>query len=232
MLEAPERRRIERAANDARIRLGFGPGAVDALEALDRAGVAVLVYPFAKKAVDGIYRRTDTGAFAAVNSARPRSRQHFTAAHELGHHEFDLGPTQFVDEQLEAATDSPVEQRADEFAAAFLMDTGSLRGLLEQLGPIEPEAIVLTVAASYRVSVPVAAWRLVNLSLLDRADAQAVTKRRSTSLRDRLAALDLPVASAQTDKRRWVSDRYHQAVLALRESGVVPPSAFPGLLND
>ena len=232
MIEAAERRRIERSANDARIRLGFGPGPLDPLDALDRAGVAVLVTPFAKKAVDGIYRRTDVGAYAAVNSARPRSRQAFTAAHELGHHELDLGTTQFVDEQLEAATDTLVEQRADEFAAAFLMDARSLAGLVEKMDNASPERVVLTTAAAYGVSLPAAAWRLVNLGHLERVDAQAVTKRRSRSVKDRLELLGLPVDSAHTDKRRHVPDRYHQAVVALREAGVVPPSAFDGLLND
>lgn len=108
------------------------------------------------------------------------------------------------------------------------MDAGSLRGLIDQVSATEPERIVLTIAATYGVSVPAAAWRLVNLGLLDQLGAQAVTKRRARLLKDRFTALGLPDLSALTDKRKWVSDRYHRSVLALRESGVVPPSAFQG----
>lgn len=230
-MDATERRRIEKNANDTRVLLGLGPGRIDPFDALERASVAVLVYPYRKKAIDGAYRREADGSYATINSARPISRQRFTAAHELAHHVLDVSGAQFIDEQLESPTQSIIELRADEFAAAFLMDAASVNALVSDLEGSPVEKVVLSVAATFGVSVSAAAWRLVRLNRLREDEARAIMGVRRPSLSKRFMALGLSPDSAQTDRRRHVPARYHEAVVALRDSGEILSGAFEDLLN-
>jgi len=121
---------------------------VDVLGAIQRLGIVLALADLGR--TSGLYLpRSEIQRLPGIllNSQHPRSRQRYTAAHELGHHVFkhtaaidgDLEDQLEVGlrrSSLEGWTDS--EKEAESFGAWFLMPRRLLRAGLTRLGLTEP----------------------------------------------------------------------------------------------
>jgi Zn-dependent peptidase ImmA (M78 family) len=153
---------VERRAHGVRDRLGIGDAPIADMPAtLTDAGLVVLVRPLGDDGPEGLYvRRAEYGA-VLLNGDSYLPRLRFTAAHELGHHEY--GANAAVDVVIGATTD-PEERRANAFAASFLMPREALANRVT--GPaITPERVV-EIANEFGVSYETLVFRLHNLGFL------------------------------------------------------------------
>lgn len=171
---------IERRAAEVRERLGLGTAPVgDFTATLADAGLVVLVRPLGPKGPEGLYvRRAGYGA-VLLNGDAYLPRLRFTAAHELGHHEY--GAEAVVDVAIGATTD-PEERRANAFAASFLMPRDAL--VQRIAGPAPSAERVVEVASEFGVSYETMVYRLHNLQLLPGGAA-----RRDQLLAERSAVM-------------------------------------------
>ena len=160
-----------RLAEEERRRLGLGEDPIrDLFPLLEGQGIKVLKHRFAPgSAVAGcLFFDEPDGPCIVVNADQPLGRQRFTAAHEYCHYLRDPELRSHAVEIQEPGTGKePHEQRADAFAAAFLMPEAGVTRYLEELGlsrgdPLHPEEVVL-LCRYFGVSYEAMLWRLTNL---------------------------------------------------------------------
>lgn len=121
----------ERAARALRQELGlsFAPlhSIWDVIEARD---VTFAVHDFGPNGGDGLYLRAAPTSVIVVNGRNRLSRQRFTAAHELGHHElhrFDSDQAIVVDKNVYDNSGDVREIAANAFAGYLLAPTEGLK---------------------------------------------------------------------------------------------------------
>lgn len=145
---------------------------VDVFQAVQRLGLVLAFAPLGR--VSGLYipRRGSGGIL--LHSGHPRTRQRYTAGHELGHHAF--GHAAEVDLDLEGALQrddlerwSDHEKEAEAFGAWFLMPRRLLRAGLKQLGidvpqnPYHVYSLALWLGTSYTATArQLSATRLIS----------------------------------------------------------------------
>jgi hypothetical protein len=117
----------------------------DVYETISREGVDLQFVDI--PSLEGMYLEEVETERICVCSHRPVGRQHFTAAHELGHHVLGHG-TRFdaiVDEFGEATDLTPEEFAADAFARYLLMPPRAVQGAFRERGfdlaHLEPLAV-------------------------------------------------------------------------------------------
>ena len=110
---------------------------VDVFGAVARVGLVLAFAPFGR--VSGMYVRTAGSQGVLLNQGHPRTRQRYTAGHELGHHSF--GHQTEVDEDLEVTLQRgnvdrwpDHEKEAEAFGAWFLMPRSVIRAGMKRLG--------------------------------------------------------------------------------------------------
>jgi hypothetical protein len=164
-------------AEEARDSLGFGPEEpVDMLEL------------FKRLAIDSRHDELDDGNIRGVAIASPEHRptvvindrspfsqsdkaRRFTLAHELSHLLYDRGHGQRLAVASGPWAPPEVEQRANAFAAYFLMPPDGIRSYAAKLTqPIQSRKAIEEVAAHFRVSYVAMVEHLYNIGLL--SDAQ------------------------------------------------------------
>lgn len=125
----------------------------------------------------------DFGTAIAVNAAQTPARQRFSLAHEYGHAVMDRDGPATVSRRDD---DAPAEQRANAFAAAFLLPEPGVRGFLRARGKELRSRNAATgararqlscvdaalLAQHFGVSYPAAVWRLRNLKLAGPGEAK------------------------------------------------------------
>jgi Zn-dependent peptidase ImmA (M78 family) len=137
---------------------------IDVFAAIERLGIVLAFAPMDK--CSGVYipaSRPRSLAGILIHQGHPRSRQRFTAAHELGHHVF--GHEFEIDTDLEQRffrngynSVSDREKQAEAFATWFLMPRRLLRAGMRELElsleePAEVYALSLWLGTSYQATV-------------------------------------------------------------------------------
>lgn len=169
----------ELAARWARRRLTLDPAApLTGLSGhLARLGVPVIVARFPSASRLAGCALTLPGGLAAVlvNANHPLPRRRFTVAHELAHLLFDTAsPVSACDAgEVRPGPRSRPEQRADAFAAAFLLPRRALR--LPAESPLALDWL-RALEAAYGVSHAATVHRLHNLRLLTEEEARLLRK--------------------------------------------------------
>lgn len=153
------------AAQALRGRLGIAadsPFELDLLETSERElgiGVCILELP---EALAGAYLRTGRSDHIFIQAINFPTRQRFTIAHELGHHE--LGHEGVIEQEVDVGgkTTVPEEQQANYFASELLMPIEAVRVWMdEQLGGRPPElADVVLMADAFHSSPPAMLYRI------------------------------------------------------------------------
>jgi Zn-dependent peptidase ImmA (M78 family)/transcriptional regulator with XRE-family HTH domain len=211
----------EKLAGRVRVAMGIGdqdlPYELADLASLieERLGIDIGFNPL-PPGLDGLSARRDSFSLALVSSGVAATRQRFTLAHELGH--LSAGDSQeiTVDENVFGPhRQRPDEQRANGFAAAFLMPAEALRAAVPP--GFLSEAVVAELLARYGVSLDALAFRLHNVGLVN-----ASTRNRIRSLSSSGIALRNGRTSdlqARND-RRVPGSLLHRAIEAYVSGGL------------
>lgn len=169
-----------------RLHLGADPSG-DLFGLLEREGVKVIFADLREDVSGGYFSTDETGPCIFLNRSQVLPRVRFTAAHEFAHVLFDRDEQpSLVDRAVPMAKGSASEQRANAFAAAFLMPELGVRGYLDELG-IEPSRLtglaLLGLSEHFGTSYPATLYRLQSLGLIDRQRRLELEEDRSTPMR-------------------------------------------------
>lgn len=186
---------------------------VDVFEAISDLGIVLAFAPLGS--VSGMYFPGGSSSGILLHEGHPRTRQRYTAGHELGHHAFGHAATRDVD--LEAALRRgdgerwpDHEKEAEAFGAWFLMPRRLVRHGLAELGIEEPRdpfdvyALSLWLGTSYTAT----ARQLATTRIVDRGTADQWSKIPPARLKQALAGELVP-----DDLRNdvwWLDARYHE----------------------
>jgi Zn-dependent peptidase ImmA (M78 family) len=187
----------QRFARALRQELDYGIGPINIWEVLRQRGILVARHDFGSDGGDGLYVWTDTeeGALALVvlNTARRASRQRFTAAHELGHHEMhqpERGEPDLVivDEDVFGTRSDPREEAASAFAAYLLAPSEAIARDLIGLDPqrIVPSTVV-ELMRTYGLSYDAMVNRMNNAGVINAAQRDRLKKQAEGNV-DKLVA--------------------------------------------
>ncbi|MGI8624549.1 MAG: ImmA/IrrE family metallo-endopeptidase [Solirubrobacteraceae bacterium] len=182
-LTTPPWKQGEDAALALRHTLRLGDGPVNIWQVIRGMGIVLAVWDFGPAGGDGRYINKASRPMIVINSGQRASRQRFTAAHELGHHELhrhDRDNLVVRDDNITAGGADPVEQAASAFAGAFLAPAA---GLMNALGgkhgaAITPEDVVALMGEfglSYEATVNrLAKSRINNQPIINQPQRQAL----------------------------------------------------------
>lgn len=141
----------------------------------DQLGIGVALEDL-DKGWDGLSISRGPLRLALVSTRISPTRQRFTLAHEIGHITGDQSEDLVIDENVfSRGVRSPVETRANAFAAAFLMPHAALERALT--GQTVDEALVAELLRRFGVSQDALAYRLHNCALIS-----AATRNRIQSM--------------------------------------------------
>ena len=170
----------ERAARALRFELGLGHGPIDVYDVIHGRGVAIAFCDL--DGDDGRYVFHNGRALIIVTSdCEESSRQRFTAAHELGHHELHRftnaseAPTYLVDRSIYETGGERREVEANSFAGSLLLPTEAIRATFAERRKIEVEDVA-ELMTRYRVSHPTAVYRLHNSGYITAARRDALLR--------------------------------------------------------
>lgn len=196
---APPWKQGEDAALALRHRLRYEDRPVNVWDAIRHVGVALALEDFGQDGGDGRYLYKDGRALIVVNVAKRVTRQRFTAAHELGHHEMHRHDRESIvvrDDDIFKQTDDPLEMAANAFAATFLAPAA---GLAQALGPdkrgkhISPEDVV-SLMADFGLSYEATVYRLNNAGLVNQPQRRTLIEAAKGSIGRMLAAAGIDEA--------------------------------------
>lgn len=177
-LSVPPWKQGEDAALALRHRLRLGDAPVNIWDVARQAGALVALHDFGADAADGMYLHKAGRALILVNADRRASRQRFTAAHELGHHEMHRHgrPTLLIqDQDIFGKPKDPIEKAANAFAASLLAPTSALTEALggkrnKQVTPDDVIALMGRFGMSYEATCN----QLSNAGLVNRPARKAL----------------------------------------------------------
>ncbi len=218
-------------AREVRSALGLGRAPIADLGVLCERhfGLAVLAWPTGQ-AVSGLCAHGDGVALSFVSTSFPVGHQRFTAAHELAHH--ILGdPREVIVEGDLFALKTPAEQRANAFAASFLMPADGLR---EVVAARPVDAIVLAeLMREFTVSYRALLFRLADraVRLLTQAQRDTWLQRTPTNVLQEAGYLR-PAELTSPDQAKRVPSRLWQAARHGYESGRVGIGLLSALLDE
>jgi len=171
-LARPRLTLVERTADDMLRKSGVVGPAVPVANLIAAQGIQLL-YPNLGKDASGVLVRKDGTTVIGVNRAHAKTRQRFTAAHELGHALLHVGTDVHHDAgfQVNLRSDlsshgiDPEEIEANYFAACLLMPRSFLEAdPMAFYVDAEDATAVATLARSYGVSAHAMSLRLARLT--------------------------------------------------------------------
>jgi Zn-dependent peptidase ImmA (M78 family) len=235
-------------AGAVRHQLGLGDQPVNVWQVIRDRGPAVARPDFGPDGPDGLYmwRRGDDGpSLITVNRGKDWTRQHFTAAHELGHHEMHReGPSGLItDVDVLATEGDPKEQEANAFAAYFLAPDDGLRRVLDgrRDEAVTPEAVA-EAAAHFGLSYEATLWRLRNTGLIREADRRRLEDGGGHPIWQLLSSAGAraedwpgPAGSLPAQVESWALELYRRAVISvdrLADILQVSPKAAAALIAE
>lgn len=165
-----------------------------------------------------------------VSSTFPRGHQRFTTAHELAHHLLGDPREVVVDSDL-YAVNTPMERRANAFAAALLMPAEGLRDVVASR-PVD-ETVLAQLMRHFGVSFAALIFRLsersVGLMTVRQRDAW---REQSVSAMLRTAGDPAPQELVVPDESRRVPPRLWRAAQAGYQSGRVGIGTLAALVDE
>lgn len=192
---------------------------IEIFDVIEQAGVWLMFQPLDK--LFGFYERAGDAAGIVVHAGHPLTLQHFTGAHEYGHHV--LGHEGSLD--LEAQIESPPEElpaqeaAAQAFAANFLMPLQLVNRTLPRLGlPRQPQMIsaeqAYELSVLFGTSYKATITQLQALHKIDWRQARQLRKHKPIDIKTRIAGGRRP-ENARADVWR-VGEEYDGAQLLVR----------------
>jgi Zn-dependent peptidase ImmA (M78 family) len=167
----------ENAALALRQRHRLGDAPINIWDLIRKSGVDIFRGDFGADGGDGLYIRKAARSLIVVNTERRASKQRFTAAHELGHHElhrFTSNNVVIADDDIFSGHD-PREQAANSFAAHLLAPEKGIEEALEgRRGSQIGETDVVTLMQTFGLSYQATCWRLKNSRLINLKRCEAL----------------------------------------------------------
>lgn len=224
----------QQVAEQERRRLQLGQAPVKVPETMVRQNIwtAVLELP---DEISGLFLRSpDFGMAILANNSQAPVRRRFSFAHEHGHALMDRDKSAMVTSVHNTRTRT--EQRANAFAAAFLMPEDGVREFMYSLGKgriVRREAAAVDavteegiegqmrsptgsqkisyadsalLAWHFGVSYVTAVWRLRGLNFVNQEQAQLLLERTEEAHRYRRAVRSLPDEEDSVDETSWDLD--------------------------
>jgi Zn-dependent peptidase ImmA (M78 family)/DNA-binding XRE family transcriptional regulator len=235
----PPPRRIQRgqvaeqaedAAAELRSRLGLGQSPImDLLGLIDaELRIRLFVLPLPAQ-VSGAYAYHEAlDACILINANHARTRQVWTAAHELGHFLTDRGTVEVL--RVDAAVEDPSEQFANRFAAALLMPASAVRSRFRDMvasqGVFSARALVY-LAMAFHVSPEAAARRLEQLRLFKKGTYQVLRSSGFTAA----VAREIAGESAEPQGPPVLLPRYTEIALEAFEEELISEGELAGMLR-
>jgi Zn-dependent peptidase ImmA (M78 family) len=193
---------------------------IDVFDAVRRLGLVLAFAPLGR--VSGLYLPEKPTPGILLHSGHPRTRQRYTAGHELGHHVFRHAAE--VDVDLEGALQRgnvdgwpDHEKEAEAFGAWFLMPRRLIRQGLKELGigskpsdPLDVYALSLWLGTSYTAT----ARQLAAVRLVDYGEADRWARVHPRTVKQALAGEMVP-----DDLRNdvwWLDARHHRQPIDAR----------------
>lgn len=180
----------QQAGEQIRRDLGLGQFPARELEeAITRTWNVLVLYVDLPEGVSGAASRLEGVQAILVNRTEPRSRRHYDLAHELFHLlTWDTMPPPRIETGTPARGERKrVEQLANNFAAALLMPSDSIRESWERYEDLALADRIAALADAFEVSGPAMKWRLHNLGLVARSalpeDAEIADSEKATQKR-------------------------------------------------
>ena len=170
----------EDLARDLRSHIGIGSSPIPDVLALveSELRIRLFIVPLASK-ISGAYTwHTALDACILVNANHARNRQHWTAAHELGHFMTNR-------DSVEILEDNPINHSRDDrfanlFAEAFLMPGSTVRKryweVCEDQGKFSARSLMY-LASTFHVSAFAMSLRLEKLGLVAKGTAEMLKQR-------------------------------------------------------
>jgi Zn-dependent peptidase ImmA (M78 family)/transcriptional regulator with XRE-family HTH domain len=215
------------------VREGLGLGRAPIADVAELAeqhfGLDVLAWPTGT-AVSGLCAHGEGVAMMLISTAFPRGHQRFTAAHELAHHLLRDPREIVVDSDLYDGG-SPMEKRANSFAAALLMPVDGLRDVIA-VRPID-EAVLAELMRYFGVSFAALLYRLTSRSV-----GLLTTRARDAWLQEPvcsvLGAANDPAPEELTtpDESRRIPPRLWRAAEAGYQNGRVGIGTLAALADE
>jgi Zn-dependent peptidase ImmA (M78 family) len=212
-----------------REQLGFEP--VDIWQVLERLEIPVAIRDFGDEAGDGLYLWEQGEPFIVINKRNRPSRQRFTAAHELGHHEmhrFDTDRLVLADQDIYGSQDD-WEIEANAFAADFLAPGEGIRQRIgDRAGEEITQDMVVELIGTFGLSYDAMTYRLLNAQLINRAQRDALADNPMVETRMRRAGID---DNANSKPPAHLPRSHISASLRLYEDHVVTSDRLGELLD-
>lgn len=215
------------AAESLSLQWNLGDQPAEALApALERHLDALVLHVDAPEGVSGAASQLPGLNAVLVNRREPEGRRHFDLAHEFFHLlTWDAMPP----DRVEAVSDVPfgkrnrVEQLAENFAAALLMPERIIRARWTSPETTDEAAHWSAVCArDLRVSPSASTWRLLNLKLISKAEAQRIFERRREAGDRTWAGATLP---------RLFSERFVRCIGSALDAGRLSVRRAANLLD-
>lgn len=186
---------------------------IDVFDSIERLGIVLAFAPLGP--VSGLYLPGRNSSGILLHQGHPRTRQRYTAGHELGHHVFRHAAMRDVDletalrrEDVERWPDH--EKEAEAFGAWFLMPRRLVRHGLAELGIDQPRdafdayALSLWLGTSYTAT----ARQLATTRIVDEATADGWASIAPARLKQALAG-ELAPDDLHNDVW-WLDARHHE----------------------
>lgn len=206
---------------------------VDVFDAIRRLGLVLAFAPLGE--VSGLYLPEHPTPGILLHSGHPRTRQRYTAGHELGHHVFHHAAE--VDIDLEDALQRgnvdrwpDHEKEAEAFGAWFLMPRRLIRQGLRDLGidrpsdPLDVYALSLWLGTSYTAT----ARQLAAVRLVDSGESERWAKVQPRAVKQALAGEMVP--DDLHNDVWWLDARHHRQPIDARPGDrlIVTLDEIPG----
>ncbi len=219
------------AAGALRLRLGMGFAPIDIWRTLEKLEIPLALHDFGEGGGDGLYLWEDERALIVINSALRPSRQRYTAAHELGHHEMHRHGTErtlFADTHVGAGTEDRLEKEAEAFAAYLLAPDETLHAWVsEHPGEVTPETVV-ALMGELGLSYLALTYRLQNAGVVNKQQADTLRALPSVEAQLRRAGIDEDAASSSPPP---LPRDHVNGALRLYEQHVIGSARLAELLN-
>jgi Zn-dependent peptidase ImmA (M78 family)/transcriptional regulator with XRE-family HTH domain len=179
------------------------------------------------ESAEGASLLQDGYGVAVISGETQPGRRRWTAAHELGHH---LLQDEYHSDAGVAASRDERERQIDRFTECFLLPAQDVQSAWQEVTETKnARAVMLALAASYRVSWSAVVNRVRNLGLIDSTEGRR-QKANSPTRGDFLAVLGeqpVPDLAPGTTGKLW-----RKAVLSAWEAGAITAPRAIELLYD
>lgn len=219
---------IATRAYQLRDNLGVRKGIENIFRLLEEHGFKIFRYPLGLDSILGCSARYGKDKVIVTNSSTILSREIFTAAHELGHHELHLTESSQAIVDREGDEKDDIEKDADYFAACFLMPKHVLeRYIDEDLARADVSKFqgidIAMIQSTFNVSFDAAVNRLLAIGAIDQEGFKELNQAKAeTSARAFVRAVKGNEALMEASNVKYLPAEFLKMILHNYEEKLVP----------